>query len=78
LRVHLRQRLGIFLDSQERKQVRQGVAEVLVEHYHFPGHLLAPLARVVIGIDIEVVVEQFDDGQVCRRLAVRDRERLEQ
>src|SRR6202171_5552286 len=44
LRIHLGQRSGCFLDSEEREHVGQRVLETAVEHQHLAAHLLAPLA----------------------------------
>ena len=73
LRIHLGQRIVAFLDAEQRENVRQGVFQGTVEPQHLADHLLAPLARVVLRGDPEVVAQQLDHRQVGRGLAVRDR-----
>src|ERR1700675_4574672 len=71
--IHLGQRFGCFLDAEEREHVGQRVLESAVEHQHLAAYLLTPLARVVFSFDLEIIIEEFYDGQIGRGRAVRDR-----
>ena len=72
--VHLDRIAGRLLDSKEREEQRQCVLQYAIEREDLAGYLFAALTRVILGLDLEVVVEQFDHRQIGRRLAVRDGE----
>jgi hypothetical protein len=69
--IHFRQRVALG-DSQQRKQIGQGAFEGAIEHQHLAADLLPPLALVVIGSDLEIVLQQIDERHVRRGFAVRD------
>ena len=57
---------------QEREQRRQGGLQGTVEGQHLAGHLLADRPRLVPPLDVEVRLEEIDDGEIGRGLAVGD------
>ncbi len=77
MRIHLSQRSKCFLNVEKREQVRQRVLQAAVEREDLAGNLFAPLACVVLGFDLEIVIEEINDGQVGGGLAVRNREGLQ-
>ena len=56
---------------QERQQRRHGVLEGWVERQHLAGHLGPDGTRVVALLHVAVALEQVDDREVRRRLAIR-------
>ncbi len=58
---------------QERQQRRDGVLEGRVERQHLPGHLGPDGARVIVLLHVAVALEQVDDREVGRGLAVGHR-----
>ena len=62
---------------EQGQQRRQRRLQRAVEGEQLARHLLADLAQVVPVLDLEVALEEVDDRQVARRLAVRNRRRLE-
>src|SRR5262249_53703180 len=71
LRRHLMQRRAGVRDPEEREQQRQRVLEAPVEREHLAGHLLAPVALVVVRLDAAVAADELRDRQVREGLAVR-------
>ena len=70
LGVHLRERIGAFIDAKQRKKVGQRLFETPIEQSNLAGHLLTPGARFIVGRDFEVIMEQLDQRQIRRRLAM--------
>src|SRR5262249_46176560 len=64
LRVHLGEGINRFGNSEQSKQVRDGILEGTIERENFAVNLLAPRARIVFARDLEVRVQQVDDRQV--------------
>src|SRR5215470_6907367 len=73
LRIHLLQRRGLFFNAQQGKQIGQRVFQVAVQHEDFATHLFPPFPLINLRLNVEVALEQFDEGQVRRGLPVRDR-----
>ena len=76
-RVEVRKGLSSGSGVQERQQRREGVLERLVEREHLPGDLGPDGARVIAVVDMAVALEQVDDGEVGRGLAVGHRGALQ-
>ena len=62
---------------QEGQQRREGVLQGLVERQHLAGHLGPHRAGVVPLVEVTVALEQVDDGEVGRRLAIGHRGALQ-
>jgi len=73
LRVHLSQWIFGFLDSKQRKDVRQRVFQRMIQFQYLSDDFLAPLPRIILGNDSQVVAQKFDYRQICRGLAMGDR-----
>jgi hypothetical protein len=58
-------------DAQQREEMGEGVLEAAVECEHLAGHLLAPVALVVVGLDAAVAPHELHDGQVGEGSPVR-------
>jgi hypothetical protein len=78
LRVHLSQRVGAFLYSQQPQQVRQSVAELWVKRGQRGPDPVAPGCRIIRVPKAKIAAQQFKHRQPCRRLAVRHRVGFEQ
>ena len=65
-------RLILHRDVEEREQRRQGGLQGPVERQDLAGHLLADRPRVVPPVDLKVRLEEIDDGEIGRGLAVGD------
>ena len=76
-RVEGAKRTVVRQHLQERQQRREGVLEGLVERQHLAGHLGPHRAGVVPLVEVAVALEQVDDGEVGRRLAVGHRGALQ-
>ena len=61
---------------QEPQQGGKGRLQCPVEGQQLPGHHLASLADIVLSLDLEVSLEEFDDWQERRRGPVGNRARL--
>src|SRR5438477_5429111 len=59
LRVHLLQRRGLLFNAEQRKQIGQRVFQAAVEHEDFATDFLASFARIILGLDIEVDLQQL-------------------
>ncbi len=77
LPVHLRQRIVALDDAEQTEQIGQRVFQTSIEREHASGYLLAALAFIVLGRNVEVVAQQIDHRQIGGRLAVRNRKRLQ-
>ena len=75
--VHLVEARVARRNSEQREQMRQRIFERAVERQHLAGDLFAPRALVVTVGDTKISFEQVDHRQIRRRLAVRERKRLE-
>ena len=58
---------------QQRQQRREGVLQGRVERQHLAGHLGPHGAGVVLLLHVAVALEQVEDGEVRRRLAIGHR-----
>ena len=76
-RVELQERAVLRQGVQERQQRREGVLEGLVQRQHLPGHLGPDGAGVVAVLDMAVALEQVDDREIGRGLAVGHRGALQ-
>ena len=76
-RVERQERAVLRQGVQERQQRREGVLERLVQRQHLPGDLGPDGAGVVALLDVAVALEQVDDGEVGRGLAVGHRGALQ-
>src|SRR5438132_1367398 len=65
---------GYIEQCQQRRERR---LQSLVQREQLARHLLTDLAEVVPVLDLEVTLEEIDDRQVARRLAVRHRRALQ-
>ena len=72
LPVHLSQRIVALDDSKEAEQVGQRVFQASIEDRDLAGDFFAALAFIVRSRNVEVVAQQIDYRQICRRLAVRN------
>ena len=72
-RIELQERTVLRQGLQERQQRRDRVLEGRVERQHLPGDLGTDGARVVMLLHMAVALEQVDDREVRRRLAIRHR-----
>src|ERR1700730_17817690 len=72
LRIHLGKRIVRVAHAEEREQVNQRVFQSAIQRKHFAGDFLAPLAFVILDGDLEIILEQVDQRQVRRGLAMRD------
>ena len=77
LPVHLRQRIVALDDAKQTEQVRQWCLRAPIEREYASGDLLAPRSFIVLVRNPEIIAQQIDHRQISRRLAVRDRERLQ-
>src|SRR5262249_28864822 len=55
----------------QREEMWQRVLEGTIERQHLPGHLLAPAPLVVVGLDVAVATDEFDDREVREGSSVR-------
>src|SRR5207247_2713482 len=77
LRVDLRQRGGRLGDAQQGREVGQRVLQAAIQRQHLARDLLAPPPVIILGGELEVVVEQFDQWEIRVRLAVRNGKSLQ-
>jgi hypothetical protein len=77
LSVHLRERIVALDDAKQTEQIGQRVFQTSVESNDSSGDFLAAGALVILAGNPEVVAQQIDHRQIGRRLAMRDRERLQ-
>src|SRR5712692_2228636 len=64
--VHLLERGGQVFHPQQGKEVRQGVFEATVQPKDFANHSLAPTALIILGLNVKIVLEQFNHRQIRR------------
>ena len=77
LRVHLHQRCRGRCHAQEGQQVGQRLFQAAIEREHLTGDLFLPGALIVLGGDLHIVLQQLNQRQIRRRLAMRDGEGLQ-
>src|SRR4030095_15317905 len=58
--VHLLQRGGRLFNTQERKEIRQGIFQAAIECQHFAGDLLLSLAFVILWLQVKITLQQLN------------------
>jgi hypothetical protein len=76
-RVEGAKRTVVRQHLQERQQRRNGVLQGLVQRQHLAGHLGPHRAGVIRLFQVAIALEQVEDGEVGRGLAVGDRSALQ-
>ena len=76
-RVQVQKGAVVRQGVQERQQRREGLLEGLVQGQHLPRDLGPDGARVIAVVHMAVALEQVDDGEVGRGLAVGHRGALQ-
>ena len=77
LPVHLREWIITLDNTEQAEQIGQCVFQTSIERYDSSCDLLAALALIVPGGNVEIIAQQIDDRQIGAGLAVRDREGLQ-
>ena len=63
LRVHLRQRVGFFCNTEQGEQIRPNIGQPESSAVSAGLNLLAPRDGIVRAFDTEITVEQFEHRQ---------------
>ncbi len=77
LGVHVRQCRTRRADPQQIEQVGQQVFQTALQVQHLAGDLLAAPSLIVLGGDLKIVLQEFDQRQIGKGFAVRNREGLQ-
>jgi hypothetical protein len=76
-RIECQERAALGKGFQKRQHRRDHVPQALVQREQRARHFRANGSSVVAAVHLEVGLEEIDDGQISRRLAVRHRPAVE-
>ena len=77
LRIHLGQRIFAFDQAEQAQEIGQSVLQRAIQGQDLAVDLLAPGALVIFRRNSEILVQQIDQRQISRGLAVRNRKGLQ-
>src|SRR5262245_60397353 len=77
LPVHLVKRRGVSRSRKQEEEIGKAIFETAIERQHFAGDFLSPPSVVILGGELEIVLEEVNQWEVRIRLAMRDGERFE-